>query len=303
MALQNPSGQQQPNQQNQLQAHNHQPIQIFRSQLTGSAMKTQLQNALPAHVPLDRFIRIALTAVTQNPYLLQCDRTSLFGACVSAAQLGLFTDGFLGEAHLVPFKGKVQMIPGYKGLMKLARQSGQIESIEAGLIHELDEVKWVEGDKSEFIVVPRSWNNRGEITGAFAIAKFKDGGIQRAVLVMDEITKIRDAALGGKKNPSTSPWVTNFGEMAKKTALKRLLKMVQLSPDIQTATAVEDAHDRGQLSEIREGMISYVDAPPRQIDTRDEPEVHHGGDESPAEPSAEALPVESAPEEETPDVY
>ena len=128
------------------------PIEEFRGGL--NRMDEQLVMALPRHVDVDRFKRIAVTAVQQNPDLLKADRSSLFGACVTAAQLGLVTDGVLGQAYLVPYKGKVQLIPGYKGLLALVRQSGEISSIDVDTIHENDQVEYVMGDDSRLTIRP-----------------------------------------------------------------------------------------------------------------------------------------------------
>src|SRR4051812_6061674 len=88
------------------------PIDLVRQQLNLPSMREQLQMALPAGVSLDKFLRVAITALQQNPELLSMDRNSLFASIVTAAQLGLMPDAQLGEAYFVPFKGKVQLIAG-----------------------------------------------------------------------------------------------------------------------------------------------------------------------------------------------
>ncbi|MBF0141218.1 MAG: recombinase RecT [Magnetococcales bacterium] len=260
-------------------------VQDFRAKIESVPVQRELKKALPPHVPMDRFLRVVVSAVSANPYLLTLDQTSLFQACVAAAQLGLYTDGFLGEAYLVPFKGRVQMIPGYRGLMKLARQTGGIESIDSGLIHETDIVEWEEGDESKFRVIPKSWNDRGEIAGAFAIVKFKDGGVQRSVMTMAEICKIRDVSLSQKKSASSSPWSTHFGEMAKKTALRRVLKMVQLSPDVQDSLqAAESYEEHGSIP-----------VPPQDSRQEEPPMLAYARHEDPvAEPQQDQVVVEEA---------
>ena len=91
--------------------------------------KDQIALALPRHMNPDRMARIALTIIRKNRSLQECNPVSLFGAIIQASQLGLEV-GI--HAHLVPFYNKatkqteVQMIPDYRGMMHLARNSGQI---------------------------------------------------------------------------------------------------------------------------------------------------------------------------------
>lgn len=229
------------------------PIEEFREGL--NRMNEQLATALPRHVNVDRFKRIAVTAVQQNPDLLKADRRSLFEACVTAAQIGLVTDGVLGQAYLVPYKGKVQLIPGYKGLLTLVRQSGEISSIDVDTIHEHDEVEYVMGDESRLMIRP-NWRERGAIIGAYAIAHFKDGGIQRALMTKAGIDKIRNAS-PGKNSPA---WRDHYGEMAKKTVFRRLCKMLPLSTEAQAAVGVDEQAAAGRVARVDDGIV-VVNAP------------------------------------------
>ena len=239
------------------------PIDVIRAELNGR-MRPQLEMALPKHVSVEKFNRVALTAISQNPTLLDADRRSLFAACVTAAQLGLVTDGVLGEAYLVPYKGKVQLIPGYRGLLKLVRQSGEISSVDVDTIHENDEVNLVAGDESRF-EVKTDWRNRGEVIGAYAIAHFKDGGRQRAIMTFEEIEAIRKASPSG----NSPAWKNHYGEMAKKSVFRRLAKMLPLSTEAQHALGVQDAHDAGKIANVSDGVI--VDEETGEVTERPEP--------------------------------
>ena len=98
--------------------------------------KGEIARALPTHINPDRMTRIALTAFRMNPRLAECDPRSVFAAIVQSSQLGLEV-GLMGEAHLVPFKNECQLIPGYTGLIKLARQSGFVQDIYAHEVRKL----------------------------------------------------------------------------------------------------------------------------------------------------------------------
>jgi len=260
------------------------PIEEFRGGL--NRMDEQLVMALPRHVDVDRFKRIAVTAVQQNPDLLKADRSSLFGACVTAAQLGLVTDGVLGQAYLVPYKGKVQLIPGYKGLLALVRQSGEISSIDVDTIHENDRVEYVMGDDSRLTIRP-NWTDRGAIIGAYAIARFKDGGIQRALMTKEEIEAIRKAS----PSANSPAWKNHFGEMAKKTVFRRLCKMLPLSTEAQAAAAIADQADAGKVAALDHGVVVIDESEPATDESQDE--------EKPKRPRKSKAAAEEAPPHDT----
>jgi len=103
-----------------------------------------LQDALPVHLKKDweRFVRLAMGAMTRNPTLYECSPRSLMGAVLQCAQLGLEPDDIRGHAYLLPFRvqGKMEvvLVPGYKGLMDLARRSGEISYIKGDVVYSKD---------------------------------------------------------------------------------------------------------------------------------------------------------------------
>ncbi|RIQ47810.1 recombinase RecT, partial [Bordetella avium] len=103
------------------------------------SQKSTLAAVLPRHVSADRMLKIALGALRTTPKLMGCTVESLMGAVVQCSQLGLEPNTPLGHAYLIPFekrrkqgndwvtdKIEVQIVLGYKGLIDLARRSGQI---------------------------------------------------------------------------------------------------------------------------------------------------------------------------------
>jgi len=234
------------------------PIDIVRTQLNLPSMREQLQMALPPHVDLNKFLRVAITALQQNPNLLELERTSLFASIVTAAQLGLMPDAQLGEAYFMPFKGKVQLVPGYRGLIKLARQ-GDIGHVEAEVICVNDRVEYVLGDESRF-TAEVSWQNRGEMVAVYAVAKYRDGSIAaRTVMSKEEVDEIRAKS----PNANGPAWKDHYEEMAKKTAVRRLAKYMPLTTDAQQAFRVSElTEERGRSSQVIEGEVV---ADPEQV--------------------------------------
>jgi len=208
-------------------------------------MGAQLQSALPKHITVDRMLRVALTAVQKTPKLLDCDRTSLLAAVMQSAELGLEPGSAIAMAYFVPFKGKVTFIPSYRGLIELARRSGQIMSIWSHVVYERDIFSVSYGLDPNLKHEPL-WNgDRGKPIGAYACARLKGDAIQFEVMSLAEIEKIRKAApsAGGE----SSPWDTHWDEMAKKTVLRRLSKLLPVSIEYRKAIDYEEAADRGEI--------------------------------------------------------
>lgn len=230
------------------------PINTFRGVL--EKMKPQIQLALPRHVSPDRMLRIVLTTVQRTPKLLECTRESLLGCIVQCAQLGLEPDGLLGHAYLIPFYNRrenrmeCQLIVGYKGLLKLARQSGEIASISARVVHEKDVFEFEYGLEEKLRHIPSMDEDTGAPVYAYAIFRLKDGSHHFDVMSAREIRAIRKRSKSGE----SGPWVTDEEEMWKKTVLRRASKMSPASIEDRMARAIslDEKADAGLPQNIDE---------------------------------------------------
>lgn len=219
--------------------------------------KPQIAVALPRHLSADRMLRIAMTSIRRTPTLLACTQQSLLGAVMQAAQLGLECDGVLGHAYLVPFKGVVQLIVGYKGLIDLARRSGQLSTIFARIVYSKDQFEYAYGLTERLEHIPSGETDPGEVLAVYAVARLKDGGTQFEVMTRAEVDAIRARS----QAKDSGPWVTDFAEMAKKTCLRRLCKMLPASVELSRAVALDERADIG-LSQQLEDVIDVPDAQP-----------------------------------------
>jgi recombination protein RecT len=222
----------------------HDKVSSIRALLDKS--KQQIRMALPSHLNPDRMLRIAMTSIQRNPSLLDCTPESLIGAIIQSSQLGLEPDGVLGHAYLVPYGKVCTFIPGYKGLMALARRSGEISTIYAEVVHAKDVFEYELGLNAKLKHVPTDDEDEGAFTGVYAVAKLKDGGIQFVVLKKGAIERIRKRS----KASNNGPWVTDYEEMAKKTALRRLCKHLPCSVELEKAVALDERAEIGLPQEI-----------------------------------------------------
>ena len=219
--------------------------ETIRGLLTKS--KGQIATALPQHLNADRLIRVAMTSIQRTPQLLNCDPITLVGAIIQSAQLGLEPDGVLGHAYLVPFRNnkknrmEVQFIPGYKGLIDLARRSGQVVSIGSHVVYENEKFNLKFGFEETLEHEPLPPSQRGERKGVYAVARLKDGSVHFEWLWAEEVEEIKKSSKAG----NFGPWKTHENEMWRKTAIRRLAKYLPLSVEFAKAAAVDELADAG----------------------------------------------------------
>ena len=202
----------------------------------------QFATALPKHVNSERFVRIAITTIRQNPKLAKCSQESLLGALMVSAQLGL-EPGTLGQCYLIPFENKkagtveCQFQIGYKGLIELLRRSGQLSDIYSYTVYENDDFN-IEYGLSRTLTHKPNFDERGEIKGFYAVAILKDGAKAFEYMTKDEVTHHEEKyRKGSYKN---DVWNKNFEEMAQKTVVKKLLKWLPVSVEFLEMAAKDE---------------------------------------------------------------
>ena len=121
-------------------------------------------------------------------------------------------------AYLVPRKGKACLDVSYMGLIRLATDTGSIMWARAELVHEHDEFIYHGATEKPEFNSPNPFN-RGQIVGVYCVAKTKEGDYLSGIMSIEEVNSIRDRSEAFKKN--SGPWVTDYGEMVKKTIIKR----------------------------------------------------------------------------------
>ena len=234
---------------------------------TGNTIATLLQDprvvsqmalALPKHMTAERLARIALTEVRKNPQLAKADQASFLGAIMQCAALGLEPGGALGHAYLIPYGREVQFIIGYRGMIDLARRSGQILSIEAHVVHEADSFSCRLGLDPDLQHEP-AWDaeDPGELRFVYAVAKLKDGGTQFEVMSRAQIEAIRKRS----KASGNGPWKTDFEAMAKKTVIRQLFKYLPVSIELAQAVGYDEQADLGTQDNPLAHLVSAAPAP------------------------------------------
>lgn len=207
--------------------------------------KMEIAVALPKHLTIDRMIKVLLLATDRQPDLLKCSQRALVQAMVQCAELGLEPGGVRGLVYLIPRKVKgedlnrdCQVLVGFRGLIHLAKQSGELLDVEAHVVHEGDIWQHQKGFNPILRHVP--CEAPGRPLRVYAIAHLRSGLQHAEVMPWAEVEKIRGQSQGYQFDPKGSVWALHESEMARKTAVRRLMKYVEISPELEAALARED---------------------------------------------------------------
>lgn len=231
---------------------------------------------LPQHITKERMAKLAFGMMRTNPKLASAARrnpSSFVNAIMHASKLGL-EPGI--DAHLVPYENKkqgtveIQCIPDYRGLLKLARNSGEITSISIQLAYTNDTFDLSLGTDDKLTHKPKFDGDRGVPMVVYAVAKFRDGSHHVEWMSIADINKIRDGSQGYRnavRYSSDNPWISAWDEMARKTLARRISKYLPRSIELQNAEKLMDAGDKGAPVHF-EGEFAVVDEDAPQLPER-----------------------------------
>lgn len=208
-------------------------------------VRAKLGEVASAHMKADELVRLANMAASRQPELAKCSQASILRALMDAAALGIKPGGLMGRGYLVPRKNKTNgeleatFDPGWRGLIDVARRSGQVKRIEAHVVFEADHFKMMRAPFTSIEHVPSEDADPGAVRAAYAIAEFVDGSTQIEVLWRRDIDKIRKSSAS-----ANGPWATWYDEMARKSAVRRLCKYLPFDPILERALeAATDSDD------------------------------------------------------------
>ena len=230
------------------------------------SMSKEIERALPSVISPERFTRMTLTAISNNPQLAECTPKSFLSAVMASAQLGLEPNTALGQAYILPRRNKgtleAEFQLGYRGLLDLAWRSGELVSIIAEEVREGDVFEFEYGLEPKLRHIPAR-ENRGNPIYYYACFKNKAGGSGFHVMSVEEMrefAKKYSKAYGS----SYSPWNTNFSAMARKTILKQVLKFAPLRTELMKELS-NDGTIKNSLAEDMSDVpneMEYVDVEP-----------------------------------------
>ena len=225
--------------------------------------QAQISKVLPnVGLTAERLVEVLFNAISATPKLLECQPLTLFKCLVQCAAIGLEPNTALGHAYLVPYKGNVQLIIGYKGFLELSMRSGKIRNLSSRCVYKDDDFEYFMGSEEKLHHVPKvgADHSNEAITHVYAVAFFKEGGSTFEVMTIDEVKAIRQRS----QAKNNGPWVTDFSQMCRKTVIRRLMNYLPLSIETKMAVEFDSSNDAGKkdLTPLA-GMIDaeYTEAP------------------------------------------
>jgi len=217
----------------QIVAYEYQARLPVRDRATLKNMLTTYTERLAASVPASSLVTVqtlidsACLAFAKNSALQNCTQESVLTSIFDAARFGLDCSGRLNSAHLVPYKTTCQLIIGYGGLMDLAKRAADVMDLDCQLVYEGDQIDMRLGTDPHIDHRPLLTGTRDpkDIQGAYCVASLKGGKRKVEYMTRTELDTIRGRSRAGR----SGPWVSDTGEMARKTVIRRMVKYLSTS--------------------------------------------------------------------------
>lgn len=232
------------------------------------------------------FMVITTNAIKKNPKLLDCDRATLFGAILTAAELGLPPNTPSQLSYIIPYKRKykdgniwrevmeAQFQIGYQGHLELMYRNPNVQDVETDVVYEKDEFQVVKGEDKKIIHIPYTGVDRGKRVATYAIVYLKGATKPKFVVLRDyEIEKFKKISQSAAYD--SSPWKDEdkdpMGWMWRKTAIKQIAKEIPKTKSMDRALQVDNAMETGgKLIITEEGKAEVIENETFKIEQKKE---------------------------------
>lgn len=239
------------------QQSNNKPVPM-QDQLSTllKANHTAISKLVPQHMTPERLMRVAVNCVAKTPDLQKCTASSLLSSIMAAAEVGLEPGGVLGQFYLVPFGQVCTPIIGYKGLLELARRTGEVTAIHATVVYDKDRFRFTKGIEQVIDHEPYIEGDAGPLKYVYAVAKLRSGEVVIEVMSRSQVDAIRARSRSGQNGP----WKTDYDEMAKKTVFRRLAKWLPIASERFEKALEMDNNDyvEGEVTAANEAVTSEL---------------------------------------------
>jgi len=227
--------------------------------------KSRLQAYLPDGLSIDRFVALLDRQVRNNPRLAECSTNNVLREVSAAATSGLPIDGQFSTLLVRDSKSgrpSCKWDPTYRGLIALALASNFVVDVQSGVVRSNDHFEFNEGSSPSLVHRRSLLPNWGDVIASWATAKLSTGGLVIEILTAGDIAKIKAMSPAGEKGP----WGTWADQMARKSAIRRLLHKLPAgtvrltAPMGITSPAVLPARIVAPIGEPQPGPLSPDEA-------------------------------------------
>ncbi len=282
--------------------------------------RTDVSSAIKAmagkYLTGDRITKMILLAANRQPKLFNCTPRSFLDACMKSAELGLDFGGATGQAYLVPFRNgplskkhnrtvlDCTFIPGYQGLIELCYRGGSATYVDAQIVYQKDRFTYNLGSEPRIVFEPNlDEEDRGDVKCAFAAIRLKDSPYPKLeIMTKKQLLAIKERS----KAKDSGPWQTDAPEMMRKTVLRRALKYIPKTPEIEQALEADNQlydiglpvnNEVGLGTEAMKGRIENIKHRKEvQQAAKDEPERFRKAKKVDAKSVSADPPVEPKPQ-------
>lgn len=205
---------------------------------------------MPREMNEQRLYQMFVSAINREPKLAECSVESVLSCFMRCTSLGLEPSNVngLGMAYILPYGNKnyrtgqseATLIIGYKGMIELARRSGDLKSIHAQAVYEGDEFDYWEDETGQHF---RFRANRDiehtpdRLTDVYVNAQLLNGGFVFEHMTRAEVDQIMNRSSSARAK--VSPWKTDYEAMALKTVIRRSFKYLPVSTEAMSAAAAD----------------------------------------------------------------
>ena len=213
-------------------------VSLVKSETLNKQMLASVYDNDP--ITVRRIGALMLNAAVKSPSLYDATQPSVMKVLLDCCAYGIEPNG--RDAHVLPYRNRktgtveAQLMIDYKGMITLAAKSERVSSVFAEVVCKNDTFTWKNGVIDHEV---NFFEERGDMIGVYAVATMKDGAKITQVLSKNEV----DATRSRSRSKDSGPWVTDYNEMAKKSAVRRLSKYLPLSPSAVAAIEADDEHN------------------------------------------------------------
>lgn len=189
-------------------------------------------------------------------------RQSVVNAVTNIAAIGISLNPAKKQAYLVPRDGRICLDISYMGLLDLAIASGSIRWGQAELVHQSDTFILNGVDKQPTHQRQPFSPDRGPIVGVYVVVKTAEGDFLTTTMSIADVHAIRDRSSAWKAwvaKQKKCPWVTDEGEMVKKTVIKRAYKTWPKTDRLDTAVHYLNTEGGEGLEDIQHAAAATAE--------------------------------------------
>ena len=202
--------------------------------------------------------------------LESCSQASIANSLMDMATLGL--NASKKQGYFIAYGGKCQFQKSYFGNITLARRNG-LKTINAEIIYDGDTFKYhIENGMKVIDVHEQDFKNidNDKILGAYAVAVMDDGRKVVEVMNINQLKKAWNQRMGGLKEDASSTHMKFKDQMAKKTVINRLCKLIGNTSTDGNISEISDRLDEAEeVDMVAEDVAYEIENNANQVDFED----------------------------------